>query len=102
MPCYSRVEVKVTDSARLVDALRALGWTIETNDANGIYATGGADGFRAIRFRLESGTATATGNTEHLPAIMRQYAEIGVRQFAIRKGYQVTKTGARLTLTGRE
>lgn len=101
MPCYSAITVKINDAARLVDALKAQGWNIESNDENGILAIRKDNAFQALRFRAQGGTMTATGNTEQLPAILRGYAEIGVRQFALRKGYTVTKADHRLTLTGR-
>jgi hypothetical protein len=99
MPCYSRITVKVDDLDRLRDALRALGYdiTVRGNVTTGPdQIIGEKNGSQIIFTR-----GTVTGDTTDLGAIMRQYAEIGIRQFALRKGYTVTKSERRLTLTGR-
>jgi len=76
----------------------ALGYTV-TNEGNRI--TGHINGASTIVFRLQGETFAATGATANLSTIGKKYAEIGVRNYARRKGYSVQMEGAKITLTAR-
>ena len=98
MPCDSRIEVKVTDANRLMDALKASGYAAV---ADGQYVHGQKDTLR-LTFQKSGAGYIVGGNTRELSAIMRKYAEIGVRTFARSRGYTVTESdGVNMTLINR-
>jgi len=100
MPCDSRIEVKVTDMNRLAAALKALGHSVEVQRESGrIFAN--RDG-RTIIFTHGTAGAYVDGDRSNLSAIMRKYAEIGVRNFARTRGYTIAEAdGINMTLINR-
>lgn len=98
MPCYSRITTKMTNGSYLGTALRALGYTV---DGEGDMLTASLDGTR-INFTRSRGAYSATGDTSNLMGISKKYAEIGVRDFARKRGYTVEKAeGDRIVLVNR-
>jgi len=88
MPCFSTIKTKLTDGARLIDALRSLGFNPEKR-AYGDVIRGTDKRGLGITFEKAGGTYSARGETQYLAAISRKYAELGVREWAKRKGYSI-------------
>ena len=99
MPCYSRIKTQLTDPARIMDALKAVGYEAEQADNGTI--TGVKDGSRIV-FGKGAGGYLAIGDTANLVGISRKYAEIGVRAFARKNGYAIAEaTGQKMVLVNR-
>ncbi len=104
MPCFSQIQTKMIDGIMIADALKALGYKIIPSAKDSIVAehTRGR-----IYFYKQREVWFAAGNTWYLPTIIRQYAELGVKQWAGRRGFAVinrTATGVdtvQLTLVNR-
>jgi len=102
MPCDSRIETKMTEGARLVEAMKALGYDM-LNEGEFVVVgrkDGAVVGFEKSRGTGAAFTTTAYGN--RLDAIGKKYAEIGVRSFALRRGYSIVESdGTKMTLRSR-
>jgi len=99
MPCYSMITTKLTDGVRIANALYALGYQVQTGI--GETTIRGTKRGEEIVF-TKGATYSVSGSTENLAAISRKYAEIGVRQFAQRRGFSVTENdGIKMTLVNR-
>lgn len=100
MPCFSSVQTKVSDVTMLAQALSILGYGVGIQ-TNRIRAA--KDG--SVMEFTRSGSAEAfqmTGDRAGLPAVLRKYAEVGVRSFAARRGYGITENdGTTMVLVNR-
>lgn len=95
MPCDSRITVYIEDMNRLEQALKALGYTIDQKTAALVRATKG-------NTTIAISSRSAIGNREAISEAARKYAELGVRQYAKKKGYTITMSDKRtLVLTKR-
>ncbi len=97
MPCFSSIKTKMTEGARIAEALSALGYAFETSPN---FVTGEKNGNR-IEFSRYGGAYSASGDTSELAGISKKYAEIGVRQWAKTRGYSIEQKGDQLMLTNR-
>lgn len=104
MPCYSRITTKMTDTERLAESLRALGFEVKVA-ANMV--TGTAAG-KSIRYEMVGGAYSiprlgSYGVTkDDMSNVGRKYAELGVRAFARSRGFSVTESTDRsMTLVNR-
>ena len=88
MPCYSTITTKLTDGARLDAALRAIGYKVDVVNVNQIIGSRSGETINFIR-RSKTDAFRAMLDTGNLPAISRKYAEIGVREWARKRGYSV-------------
>jgi len=86
-PCFSKIRTKMNNSETLGAALAALGWTVTKDDFN-VYAEKGNDTISFVRYDRQS-AFTVSGDTGHLAAIGRKYAEQGVRSWASRNKFSV-------------
>lgn len=98
MPCDSKVTVNMKDGDRIRKALADLGFEINDASENQIQGTKGE---RRILFDRRGDRWSASGATNNLPEISRKYSEIGVREWAKRRGYSIEANGQKLTLTNR-
>lgn len=91
MPCFSQIKTKMTDGILIADALKALGYKIIPSAKDSIVAehTKGR-----IYFYKQRDVWFAAGNTWSLPTITRQYAELGVKNWASRRGFSVINRAA--------
>ena len=98
MPCYSTIKTKLDNGERLKAALHDLGYTVDENEDGDIFAM--REGMRTV---FEKGaTYSVRGYTTGLQEISRKYAEVGVREWAKRRGFSVTENdGTRMTLVNR-
>jgi hypothetical protein len=96
MPCYSRILTKLTDGARVESALQSLGYATETGSIKGLRVVG-TKGSESIMFERSSSTVpfTVYGDRGNLAAISRKYAEIGVRNWASKRGFSVLENDGR-------
>lgn len=103
MPCYSIVtKTKMTDAARIAEALAALGYTNIDGKLNVVSGRIGAEGMLFTRRQEGAAFQTTNLDADRLKAIQRKYAEIGVRAWAKRSGYSVTENDGRsMTLINR-
>lgn len=98
MACFSRIATKITDGARLSDSLKRHGY--EVTERGGVLV-GTKRGSRIVFERVGS-AYMASGDTGELSSIARGYAEIGVRDFAKRRGFAVVESDGRaMTLVNR-
>lgn len=88
MPCFSTIRTKLTDGARIESALRAIGYKVEVPNPNHITGSRGGEVITFTR-RYKADAFNAILDTGNLPAISRKYAEIGVREWARKRGYSV-------------
>lgn len=102
MPCDSKILTKLNDGVRLADALRAHGYTVETvGTGNRVVGTKGRDSIMFER-RNASEAYAVSGDRIDFRAIARKYAEIGVVNWAKRRGYGITENdGRQMTLINR-
>lgn len=103
MPCYSTIRgTKLRDADKLTEALKALGFEVRSDDVNSIRGLH-ADGTRIAFSRYSRGdTFNVDGDTDHLVAISRKYAEVGVRAWAKRSGYSIVENdGQKIRLVNR-
>jgi hypothetical protein len=101
MPCDSRIVTKLTDGARLVDALREHGYKAEMGRESG-NIIGEKDGRRIAFEKTRGGAYDVAGYMRDFASVARKYAEIGVAAFARRRGYGVTENdGTQMTLINR-
>ena len=99
MPCFSTIRTKMTDGSRISKALSALGYKV--NHESDTSVEGNKNG-RRIMFSKNGPTFSVSGDTGDLAGISKQYAEIGVRDWAKRRGYSITETdGTKMTLINR-
>ena len=100
MPCYSRiVATKMTDRERIKDAMKALKFRVREN---GDFIFGTSPSGLELSFRRAGTSYSYDGNDQSLPIIARKYAEIGVREFARRRGFSVIDANSKqLTLVNR-
>lgn len=106
MPCYSTIQrTKMTDAARLEEAMRALGYDVRT--AGGV-VDGLKRGVEEMRFSRATNAAspfvTYATDVARLQEIQRKYSELSVRAWAKRSGYSVAASeneGQKLTLINR-
>lgn len=103
MPCYSTVtKTKMTDAARIAEAMTALGYSKIDGKLNTVSGRIGAEGMLFTRRQEGAPFQTTNLDADRLKAIQRKYAEIGVRAWARRSGYAVTESDGRsLTLINR-
>lgn len=101
MACFSRVsETKMTDASRLAKAMTALGWDV-TEQANRVFGRK-SGGVRVDFLRDGQNEPFYTQDREQLPVIGRKYAELGIREWAQRRGFGITKNdGQQMTLVSR-
>jgi hypothetical protein len=106
MPCDSSITAtKMTDANQLAEAMTTLGYTrvvIGINSVAGEHRSGTDMEFG--RNGAGQAFATSTTDIDALRAVQRKYSEIGVREWASRRGYSVAKTesdGRKLTLVNR-
>lgn len=99
MPCISSIKTKLTEGGRIAIALKDVGYKVMLDDADII----GEKGENRILFRRGSdGAYTALGYTEELGSISKKYAEIGLRDWARKRGYSVVENdGTKMTLVNR-
>jgi len=76
----------MTEGPLIAEALKALGYTIIPSAKDSIVAKNSRG---KIYFYRERNVWMAAGDTQFLPAIVRQYAELGVRRWANRRGLSV-------------
>lgn len=102
MPCSSRVtDTKMLDESRLSDALQRAGWTVDVG-GNVVTARNAGETVRFSRGRAGEAFVTMWADRAGLQAVQRQYAELGVRDWARRRGYSVAQSdGRKLTLINR-
>lgn len=104
MPCYSTVtRTKMTDEARLAEALKAEGYVV-TQTVNDVTATKAGSSLSYFRNRQGEAFSTYALDGNQLNAVARKYTEIGVRAWAQRKGFSVGRVedgGRKLTLINR-
>ena len=91
MPCDSSVAAtKMTEKERLAEALRALGYSVNTfADSTVVGSRNGTEDLTFVRTRIGAPFAIAATEINALRAVQRKYSEIGVRQWAKRRGYNV-------------
>lgn len=102
MPCDSRIQTKLTEGQRIIDALREHGYSVETvATGNRIIGTKGRDEIMFER-RREADAFAVFGDRIDFASIARKYAEIGVVDWAKRRGYGITESdGRQMTLVNR-
>lgn len=104
MACFSRItRTHMKDAKRIASSLTGLGYevTVEGDTITGRSANGSLTFARA---RGAEEFETATYDTQALNAVQRKYSEIGVREWARRKGISITSVeneGRKLTLQNR-
>lgn len=108
MPCYSSVQTKLKNKARIFQAAAALGLKATAGDNEQIWIEGGLSLYRSERFTAGAqklpapeNTFEASGSLTNLRALSKQYAEIGIREIARKRGFSVTKQGEELILVRR-
>ena len=100
MPCFSVItRTKMRDADRIANALNAIGYVVERNK-NGTRVGGTSKDWTNIRSVMfsrlnESEPFAVTGDTADIKNISRKYAEIGVRDWAKRRGFAVQKSDGR-------
>ena len=100
MPCYSIItRTKMKDADRIANALTAIGYVVERNK-NGTQVGGTSKDWTKIRTLMfsrqnESEPFAVYGDTADLKNVSRKYAEIGVRDWAKRRGFAVQKSDGR-------
>lgn len=102
MPCYSRILTKMNNADNLEAALKALGYTVNRNKTD--YFMSAHNGTSAIEFTRSdlSAAFAARGDTAGLSAIGKKYAEVGVRNWASKRGFNITENdGTQMTLVNR-
>jgi len=100
LPCYSRVvSTKMTDKARIMDALKATGHRVTIN---GDFIYGQKANGSTVNFRRAGTSYSFEGDQYSLPVIARKYSELGVRSFAKARGFSVIDADDRqLTIINR-
>jgi len=100
MPCYSRiVSTKMTDKNRIIDAMKAHGIIAK---ANGDFIYGTSPTGNSMSFRRAGTAYSFDGDSSVLSRIAKKYAEIGVREFAKRRGFGITESdGTTMTIVNR-
>lgn len=103
MPCDSSVtKTKMTNEERLGAALTALGYTNVSVGTRGVSGYKGGAVATFYRGRQEDAFLSATYEPDVINSIQRKYSEIGVREWAKRRGFSVAATeGNKLTLVNR-
>jgi hypothetical protein len=82
----------MTKADQLADALQADGWTIEgLYDERTVTARRGNERVQFSRFGTKGTFTTTNTNLEGVRAVQRKYAEVGMRTFAKKNGYMVSK-----------
>jgi len=95
MPCDSRVtRTKMTDSGKLAEALKALGYEV-TGDTHNVRGVKGTDVIEFSRRQTTEAFLSFNINTNAINGIQRKYSEIGVRQWAKKNGYSIASTDGR-------
>jgi hypothetical protein len=92
MPCYSRIETKITNAERLAAALRELGYADVAVQQGGNCVLSGStplferarasDSFSSTQYRSNLGAGDVA-------AIGKRYAALGVKAFAKSRGFGV-------------
>jgi hypothetical protein len=92
-------DTQMKDAERLAKALTALGWDV-TEQANRVL---GKKGGRRVTFlRDGQNDPFFTQDADELPAIGRKDAELGIRAWAERRAFGITKNdGQQITLVSR-
>ena len=99
MPCFSSIKTRIKNAGYLGEALRRFGYAVTPN---GEFVRGEQNGRRIMFQRGPDGYYSASGDTSDLTTISKAYAEIGVRDWAKRRGMVVEKTsGNRITFINR-
>lgn len=89
MPCDSRVtETEMKNYDQMKQALEDLGYTV-TGDDKRVVAKKDGDRLDLDRNNTDEGFSTSSSNIDALQAVQRKYAELGLRQWARRKGFTV-------------
>lgn len=99
MPCYSSVtQTQITEASRLQAALKQLNLEVRSSSALNIETVSGL-----VFSRQREGEAFSfSGIKEQLAPIGRKYAELTVREWAMRNGMSVTGTeGQKISLQKR-
>lgn len=103
MPCDSTVtETKMTDAARIEAALKAEGWQRIVVRADEIVATAaGRQPLSFYRYGSAKEFSTTSTDVASVQAVQRKYAEIGMRDWAKRRGYTISREGEKFVLRNR-
>jgi hypothetical protein len=106
MVCYSTIQTMLKDGERLMEALAQAGYnpTKVTNSDGSLLEIFGVSAGKRMRFYRNSTTEvfSVSGDTQDITTINRRYAEIGVRAWATKNGFQVTeKSGNKITMVNR-
>lgn len=89
MPCDSRVtETEMRNFEQLKQALEDLGYKV-TGDEKSVVATKEDGRLDFSRYGTDQGFSSESSNIDALQEVQRKYAELGVRQWARRKGFTV-------------
>lgn len=103
MPCDSRVtETEMKNFEQLKQALEDLGYTV-TGDEKSVVATKADGRLDFYRYDANQGFSSDSSNIDALQEVQRKYAELGVRQWARRRGFTVMadEDGRNFTLVNR-
>lgn len=105
MPCYSIIKnTKMTESSRIVSALRANGFMDVTIDKKGVIIGSNHANLSTIHFRKSSDGSYSTdyGSSRVVGKVGKEYARLGVRDWVKRKGLNVLEdTGDEITIVNR-
>lgn len=100
MPCDSSIKTKLQDRARIIEALKGIGYTLLSSADDSLIVA--EMGSRRIRFSEGRDGYFASGDTRDLGKVSKKYAEIGVRAWAKRAGYSITENdGTNMVLINR-
>ena len=102
MPCDSRITTKLFHRARVLEAARALGLVAQEFENGSL----NVDGMSLTRY-AETAPFQAAGNLGCLQKLSQKYAELGVREWARKRGFTVagnasSSVGQTLTLVRRQ
>lgn len=102
MPCYSTIRTKMNNVDNLVAALVALGYIVDkTPNGLGVVASQ-TDSYVSFTRSRTLDSFSATRGSGNLAAIGRKYAEVGVRNWAKRTGYNIVENdGVQIRLVNR-
>jgi len=100
MPCYSRiVGTKLTDRNRIIEAMEELKFIV-TVGGDFIYGTSPTR--QTMYFRRAGLAYSYEGSDTSLKQVSRKYAEIGVKQYARQRGFNIIDNdGVNMTIVNR-
>ena len=87
MPCYSTItQTKITDSVKLLSALKALGINVNKGHTDNYIDTD----IGTFQRSNKGQNFTFNGTQEQMAEVGRKYAEITVREWGVRNGMGIT------------